>query len=168
MYNSIVTSNAPNMTSNECLELDDSEGPQTVDAAQAGTSIASSNVIACGEALKVGADAANAGFDLADWLNGGGINAATPANGNTNNVVLTGADIPAAMLVDGVPGTRGYLTSADIQNAVGGRVFDQANDLFDASGLGSIFDSPTYLGGANAGDDWLANWTVGLSAPLPQ
>ena len=168
MYNSIVTSNAPNMASNECLELDDSEGPQTVDAAQAGTSIASSNVIACGEALKVGADAANAGFDLADWLNGGGINAATPANGNANNVVLTGADIPTAMLVDGVPGTRGYLTSADIQNAVGGQVFDQANDLFDVSSLGSNFDNPTYLGGANAGDDWLDGWTVGLTDPLPQ
>jgi hypothetical protein len=168
MYNSIVTSNAPNMASNECIELDDSEGPETIDAAQAGTSIASGNVIACGEALKVGADAANTGFDLADWLNGGGLNAATPANGNANNVVLTGADIPAAMLVDGVPGTRGYLTSAMIQNQAGGVVFDQTTDLFDASTLGSIFGAPTYLGGANAGDDWLANWAVGLSDALPQ
>ena len=160
MYNSIVTSNAPNMASNECLELDDSEGPETIDAAQTGTSIARSNVIACGEALKVGADPANAGFDLATWLASGGT--------NVNNVVLTGADIPTAMLVNGVPGTRGYLTSADIQNAVGGQVFDQANDLFDASSLGSIFDDPTYLGGASAGDDWVNGWTVGLSAPLPQ
>ena len=82
--------------------------------------------------------------------------------------MLTGADIPAAMLVDGVPGTRGYLTSAMIQNQAGGVVFDQANDLFDASSLGSNFDNPTYLGGANAGDDWLDGWTVGLTDPLPQ
>jgi len=168
MYNSIVTSNAPNMDSNECVELDDSEGPETIDAAQAGTSIASSNVIACGEALKVGADATNANFDLDNWLAGGGINADTPANGNTNNVVLTGADIPAAMLVDGVPGTRGYLTSGMIQNAAGGVVFDQSTDLFDASALGSIFDDPSYLGGANAGDDWVDGWAVGLTDPLPQ
>ncbi|NNC64879.1 MAG: hypothetical protein HKN84_08855, partial [Gammaproteobacteria bacterium] len=77
-------------------------------------------------------------------------------------------DIPAAMLVDGVPGTRGYLTSAMIQNQAGGVVFDQTTDLFDASTLGSIFGAPAYVGGANAGDDWLANWAVGLSDPLPQ
>ena len=55
MYNSLITSNDPAMASNECLELNDTEGPETIDAAQGtGTvsqieSFASSNLIACSE-----------------------------------------------------------------------------------------------------------------------
>ena len=156
MYNSIVTSNAANMASNECLELDDPEGPETIDGAQDGTSIAASNVIACSEPLKAGADPANAGFDLAAWL------AAGP---NTNNVA-DGANIPYASLISGGAGTRGYLTDDLIQDSTGAVVFDQATQLFDAGVLGGIFETPAYLGGANAGDDWLAGWAVGLDDPL--
>lgn len=174
MYNSIVTSNATGMVSNECLEIDDSEGPQTIDAAQDGTSIATSNVIACvvrapdnDTALKVslGPNNTNAGFDLENWLAGGGANAATPANGNTNNAFVTDPNLPATLIVD-VPGTRGYLTEATIQDANSTVVFDQSTDLFDASTLGSIFETPTYLGGANSGDNWLSGWAVGLDQPL--
>jgi hypothetical protein len=157
MYNSLVTSNEATMTSNECLELDDSEGPETIDGAEAFDSVASSNLIMCSEALKVGAwDPDNLAFDLAAWL------AAGP---NANNVVVTGGDLPGAV-VDGGVGTRGYLTSATLEDVGGNPVFDQATQLFDASTLGGIFEAPTYLGGANAGDDWLAGWTVGLSDPL--
>jgi hypothetical protein len=156
MYNSLITSNDPMMASNECLELDDSEGPETIDAAEAFTSLASSNLIMCGEALKVGADPANAGFDLAAWL------ATAP---NANNVVVTGAAIPGAV-VDGGVGTRGYLTSASLTDINTTVVFDQTTALFDAASLGSIFDTPAYLGGASAGDDWLDGWTVGLDAAL--
>lgn len=152
MYNSLISSNDPMMMSNECLELDDTEGPETIDAAEAFTSLASSNLIMCEEALKIGADPANAAFDLAVWL------ATAP---NANNVVVTGTDIPGGVVDDGV-GTRGYLTAASLTDVNTNVVFDQATQLFDASTLGNFFETPTYLGGANAGDDWLAGWTVGL------
>jgi hypothetical protein len=45
-------------------------------------------------------------------------------------------------------------------------IFDQATQLFEVSALGGNFEAPAYLGGANSGDDWLANWTVGLSEQL--
>ena len=32
--------------------------------------------------------------------------------------------------------------------------------------LGSIFKTPTYLGGANSGDNWLDGWTVGFDKPF--
>ena len=183
IYNSIVTSNHPDMFSHECFELDDTEGPESIDAAQRnndpnaapGTefdaSYASSNVIACSEALKAGVDAANTGFDLGVWLQGGDGSAETPLNNNTNNVVLTGADIPASSLIEGGTGTRGYRTAELILDGSGAVVFDQATDLFDVSTLpdGAIpgfFSEPTYLGGATADDDWLAGWTVGLDAAL--
>jgi hypothetical protein len=166
MYNSLVTSNATNMASQECLELDDTEGPQTIDAAQAGISKASSNVIACSEATKV-SGATKGSFDLVNWLAGGGINADTPANGNTNNVIITGTDLPAqSLIVDGV-GTRGYKTAATITDGAGVAKFDQASQLTDVSTIdAAFFTAPTYLGGANAGDDWLAGWTVGFNRPL--
>ncbi len=156
MYNSIVTSNEATMSSNECVELDDSEGPQTIDAAQDGTSVAASNVIACSEATKEGPDATNAGFTTAAWL------ATAP---NDNNVVED-TNLPFTSLIEGGVGTRGYLTAAAIQDSTNADVFDQSTQLFDAAGLASFFETPTYLGGANASDDWLAGWTVGLSAPL--
>ncbi|MFQ3201536.1 MAG: hypothetical protein ACI9SK_002271 [Zhongshania sp.] len=165
MYNSIVTSNAVGMESQECLELDNSEGPETINAAKAGISKASSNVIACEEATKA-SGATKGAFDLVNWLAGGGINADTPANSNTNNVIITGIDIPAqSLIVDGV-GTRDYRTAATITDANGVVIFDQATQLTDVSGIDAYFTAPTYLGGATAGDNWLNGWTVGLSAPL--
>ena len=167
MYNSLITSNHLSMSSNECFELEDTEGPQTLDGAQDGTSKASSNLFMCSEAIKAGIiDAANAGFDVNNWLAGGGINAATPVNSNVNNVVVTGANIPG-VVVDGGVGTRGYLTAASLQDVSTAVVFDQTTQLYDVeANLGSIFETPTYLGGANAGDDWLAGWTVGLTGAL--
>lgn len=156
LYNSIVTSNDVVMDSNECIELDDSEGPETIAAAVAGTSVAASNVIACTEATKEGVDPANAGFTTAAWL------AAAP---NADNVVEE-TNLPFAALIEGGVDTRGYLTVADIQDSTTTTVFDQATQLFDASTLAGFFETPTYLGGANSSDDWLAGWTVGLSGAL--
>ena len=156
MYNSIVTSNEATMSSNECIELDDSEGPETVDGAEDGTSVIASTVVACSEALKTGLDPANAAFDFADWM----------ATGARTNNVVEDTNLPFNSLITGGVGTRGYLTEAAIQDSTGGDVFDQSTQLFDAATLDSFFDTPTYLGGANAGDDWLAGWTVGLSDPL--
>ncbi len=167
MYNSIITSNEATMRSNECIEIDDTEGPETIDAAQAGTSVARSNLIACSEAVKNGViNAANTGFSFATWLAGGDGSAQIPTNSNTNNVV-DNTNLPAALLVGGVS-TRAYLTAAALTNSVGTVLFDQSAQIFDVTTLpnSSFFDTPTYLGGANAGDDWLSGWTVGLSAPL--
>src|SRR5690606_21032641 len=100
LYNSIVTSNDLTMASHECLELEDTEGPETIDTAQAGISIATSNVIACSEPLKVAPDSMNAGLDLAVWLAGGGT-ADVPANDNSNNVVVD-TNLPAMLLDGGV------------------------------------------------------------------
>ncbi|MFL2546151.1 MAG: hypothetical protein ACJ0SL_02140 [Candidatus Rariloculaceae bacterium] len=164
MYNSLVTSSELAMATNECVELDDSEGPETIDAAQAGTSIAISNLIACGEPTKVNTDPANAGFDLGIWLGGGDGSPQMPLNTNANNVVEA-VNLPAS-LIDGGVGTRGYLTLDLLTDSIGGVIFDQTTQLFDASALGGSFENPTYLGGANAGDDWLADWTVGLTEQL--
>jgi hypothetical protein len=171
MYNSLVTSNNATMGSNECVEIEDTEGPETIDAAQAGTSIAIGNVIACSEAVKTGiVNAANAGFNFATWLAGGDGSAQIPLNSNANNVVES-ANLPAN-LIDGGVGTRGYLTAASLTNSLTNVIFDQSGtaapgQLFDVATLGSIFETPTYVGAANAGDDWLAGWTVGLTGPLP-
>ena len=172
LYNSIVTSNEVAMTSNECFELEDTEGPQTVDAAQAGISIAKSNIIACSEPLKLAADVSNAGFDLAVWLAGGDGSAEVPTNDNSNNVVVD-VNLPA-MLLDGGVGTRAYRTLELLTDSTGAQIFDQSGttsaggtgQLFDVSTVSEFFETPTYLGGASVTDDWLEGWTVGLSEPL--
>jgi hypothetical protein len=162
MYNSIVTSNATDMASNECLELDDSEGPETVDGVEALDSLASSNVIACSESLKVGAwDPDNLAFDaaaFATWLG-------TAPNANN---VADDTNIPYTNLIDGGLGTRGYLTvDGPILDSTGAQVFDPATQLYDVeAGVGGIFETPAYLGGANAADNWLDGWTVGFDLPL--
>jgi hypothetical protein len=167
MYNSLVASSDPSMLSNECIEIEDTEGPQSIDAAQAGTSVAKSNLIACSEAVKTGiVNAANAGFNFLTWLAGGDGSPQIPTNGNTNNVVEN-ANLPANVL-DGAAGTRRYLTASALTNSASAVLFDQATQLFDVTTLpdSAYFENPTYLGGANAGDDWLAGWTVGFDLPL--
>lgn len=153
MYNSIITSNADGMASNECLELHETEGPQTVDAVMNGTSKASSNLIACTEPVKTNRD----GFDVRAWLAG----TVGQNNNNANNHVID--NLPMVMLLDGGVGSRGYRTLNSIQDSTGGAV---TAPLFDASSLGSIFRNPTYLGGASTADDWLDGWAVGLDTPL--
>ena len=166
LYNSLISSNHLSMASNECFELEDTEGPQTLDAAQAGVSRANGNLIMCSEAVKPGIiNAANAGFDVNNWLAGGGINAATPLNTNTNNVVVTGANIPG-IVVDGGVGTRGHLTRSSLVDVNSNEVFAQPGQLFDVGTLGGIFETPAYLGGASATDNWVSGWTVGLTGTL--
>ncbi|HEX9660491.1 MAG TPA: hypothetical protein VGA18_09325 [Rhodothermales bacterium] len=167
MYNSLMTSYETAMSSNECVEIEDTEGPESIDAAQAGTSIAISNLIMCSEAVKTGTvNAANAGFNFAIWLAGGDGSAQIPVNSNANNVVES-TNLPGAVL-EGAVGTRGYLTASALTNSASTAVFDQATQLFNVTTLtnSAFFENPTYLGGANAGDDWLDGWTVGLDLPL--
>ena len=174
-YNSIVTSHAADAASNECLEVDDSEGPESIQGLINGDSVYISNVIACGESIKVGSvDPANDPFDEASflaWISGG-----TPPAGNinANNTTDDAPDaatsvLPYSNLIEGLlTGQRGYVTLDPITDSSGA---DIPVTLFDVAALDDInstkiFDTPTYLGGAAAGDDWLDGWTVGIGVDL--
>jgi hypothetical protein len=180
LYNSIMTSHNVSMGSNECLRVEDTEGPDTIDAMQANTSIARSNLIACSEPLRTTfgtGQTTNSGFSLAIWLAGGDGSALTPYTCATppcvTNNVVEGTNLPANIIVGGT-GTRGYLTAATITNSLTNVLFDQATQLYNVDHATTgvqppspLFQPPTYLGAANAGDDWPAGWTVGLTGPLP-
>jgi hypothetical protein len=174
LYNSIITSNEATMQSDDCLDLNDSEGPETIDGVEAFVSLASSNVVACSDAATTSPwNPDNLAFDEAAfvaWLN------TAP---NSNNVVDE-TNIPWNSLLVGGTGTRAYLTAPEITDSTGSVVFDQATQLclFDAAcplgdldGDGApdpsgVIEAPSYLGGANEDDDWLAGWTVGLDLDL--
>ncbi|MBU2887814.1 hypothetical protein KO507_18770 [Gilvimarinus agarilyticus] len=170
LYNSIVTSNASGMESNECLELDDTEGPQTIAAAIDGWSVAKSNVVACTEATKAGVDPANGAFDIDAWLASGE---------NTDNVILdentTGA-LPAVVIEGLDSNPRAYITAGSMtdgnSNVINVPVYDVtmlANE-FEAgaapalsdSGTSNFFDAVDFIGAVSADNNWVAGWTVGL------
>lgn len=162
MYNSIVTSNAVGYASNECIEVADSEGPETIDAVENGTSIMASNVVACAASdfIKSSPNSfANSAIEDAELA------ALLTSGVNTNNV-FDNTNIEYASLITGGTASRGYLTAETISDSTSTVVFDQATELFDVSGLDSYFEAPGYLGAASGSDDWLAGWTVGLTAPL--
>lgn len=171
MYNSIVTSSADGMASNECLEIIDSEGPQTIAGAKAGWSVAASNIIACTEALKQGVNPANSDFAFATWL------ATAP---NANNVVVNGSvagTLPVTVLEGLATNDRAYITAAAFADgngtAIPMSVFDvtRLNDNFTAgavpalgsAGSSTFFSQVDFIGAVKAGNDWTAGWTVGLS-----
>lgn len=171
LYNSIITSNASGMASNECLEIIDSEGPQTIDAAEAGWSMAASNFISCTEALKQGVNAENSAFSFATWLS------TAP---NANNVVVDGSvtgALPVTVLEGLASNPRAYITAAAFTDgnstAIAIPVFNVTtlNDTFIAAaapalgdaGDSSFFSSVNFIGAVSAGNDWTAGWTVGLT-----
>lgn len=171
LYNSIVTSSATGMASNECLEIIDNAGPQTIDAAEAGWSIAASNIVACTEALKQGVNPANSAFSFATWLTTGA---------NTNNVIVNGSvtgSLPVTVLDGLATNPRAYTTAAAFTDgnmmAITIPVFDvtRLNDSFSAAavpalgnkGDSSFFEEVDFIGAVKAGDDWTTGWTVGLS-----
>lgn len=169
LYNSIVTSNTADMSSNECFELDDSEGPQTIFAATGGWSVAKSNVIACTEATKAGVDPANGAFDVDAWLTSGE---------NTNNYIFDEDTVGAlpAVVIEGLDSNpRAYMTAASMMdgngNAIDVPVYDVTMLLneFEAgaapalgdSGSSSFFEAVDFIGAVGT-DDWVAGWTTGL------
>lgn len=181
IYNSIITNNVTwdkttaGSSRQPCLIVDDTEGPQTIGAMLDGTSKYSSNVVACGLSLDVGdVDPANGTFGTAEflgWINGG----PPPAGGNANANNVTDdapgaatSSVPYTNLIDNAVGTnRGYLTlPPPFLNSAGADVgFDYATDLTDVNAINSsFFVTPTYIGGASGGDDWLAGWTVGIGS----
>lgn len=170
LYNSIITSNAAGMSSNECLEIVDSEGPQTIDAAEAGWSIAASNLIACTEALKQGVNAENSAFSFATWLSN---------STNTNNIVIDGTvtgSLPVSV-IDGLPTEpRSFITAAAFADGngtvIGVPAFDvtrladdfaaNAAPVLGDEGDSTFFDAVDFIGAVSAESDWTAGWTVGL------
>lgn len=171
LYNSIITSNTADMASNECFEIDDTEGPETVAGAIAGWSAAASNLIACTEALKEGVDPANSAFSLASWLE---------TDPNTNNIIIDGSatgTLPATILEGLATNPRAYITAAAFTDgndaAITIPVFDvtAVQDSFVAaaspalgdSGDSSFFEEVDFIGAVSADNDWTAGWTVGLA-----
>jgi hypothetical protein len=171
LYNSIVTSNAAGMASNECVEITDSEGPQTIDAAEGGWSAANSNLIACTEALKQGVNMENSAFSFASWL------ATAP---NSNNVVVNGTvagSLPVTVIEGLSSNPRAYMTAAAFTDgntmAISVPAFDvsRLNDAFTAgavpalgaAGSSSFFEAVNFIGAVSAADDWTSGWTVGLA-----
>lgn len=172
LYNSIVTSNTPDMSSNECFEIADTDGPETIAYAQAGYSVAKSNFVACAnEVLKVAPHATNAGFDFTAWLNNGT---------NTDNVIVddsvTGA-LPVTILEGLATNPRAYITAASFADGnttpISIPVFDvtQLQDTFaadavpalGAAGNSSFFEAVDFIGAVSAANDWTTGWTVGLA-----
>lgn len=171
MYNSIITSNADGMASNECLEIIDSGGPETIAGAKAGWSTAASNIIACTEALKQSVKPENSDFALATWL------ATAP---NANNVVVNGTvtgTLPVTVLEGLATNDRAYITATAFADGnttpIAIPAFDvtRLNDTFVAgavpalgsAGSSSFFSQVDFIGAVKAGNDWTAGWTVGLS-----
>lgn len=178
MYNSIVTSSADGMASNECFEVIDSEGDFTIDAIEAGWSVATSNIVACTEATKLGlykptgapADyvSPNAGFNLKTWL------------ASNNNAVIdttVAGALPATVLQGLSTNKRAYITAPAMSDGttapISIPVFDvtRLDDDFDAnevpqlgsSGSSSFFTAVNFIGAVSADNDWTEGWTVGLN-----
>jgi hypothetical protein len=158
MYNSIITSNADGMASNECMEV---TSTQTIAGINSGISAASGNVVTCTEPLK-----ADAGFDIRSWwLNSGNAVVDAPANLPANVIEGLNSSNPTA-----------YVTAANLTDANGAainvNVFDvtRLNDNFDAasapalggSGSSSFFKSVDFIGAVKEGEDWVSGWTTGL------
>lgn len=159
-YNSIITSNADGMASNECFEI---ESSQTIAGVSSGISAASGNVIACTEALKI---SSSAGFDLRAWWTNSG-----------NAVVDASANLPATLIKDlSSANPTAYITAPSFTDANGGAisvdVFDvtRLRDSFAAdappalgsAGSSSFFEAVDFIGAVKEGDDWVSGWTTGL------
>jgi hypothetical protein len=160
LYNSIITSNATGMASQECFEV---EHTQTVAGIKSGFSVAAGNVIACTEAIKI---SSSAGLNLRDWWVNGG-----------NAVVDATANLPATVITGLSPtNPRNYVSAASMTTAAGAAitvpVFDvtRLRDDFSAAavpalgsaGSSSFFEAVDFIGAVKAGQDWVSGWTTGL------
>jgi len=159
-YNSIITSNATGMASNECFEI---ESSQSVAGINSGFSVASGNIIACTEGLKI---ASSTGLNLRNWW-----------TGNGNAVIDTPANLPATLIKGLSPSNpTAYITAPAFSDANGTAitvpVFDvtRLRDTFAAAatpalgnpGSSSFFESVDFIGAVKEGDDWVTGWTTGL------
>lgn len=169
IYNSLITSNATGMSSNECFEQDDTEGPQTIDAMEAGISVVKSTLVACTEAIKTGkVDPSNAGFSAKTWFTAAG----------NNNVVIDSAvtgGLPASIIKDLATNPRAYLTLASMTDGNAAAITVPVTDVTKLSespstttapvaGSNNFFDSVNFIGAVSESNDWVSGWTVGMTA----
>lgn len=165
LYNSIITSNAPAQFSQECFDIEDSEGPETIKFINDGISVASGNIIACSESTKQKVHADNTGFNTKTWLT------------SNNNVVVdssvTGA-LPVTVIKDLATNPRAYITASSFQDAnlapVTVNVFDvtKLSEVISTTsapvaGSNTFFEPVDFIGAVKEGQDWTQGWTVGLS-----
>jgi hypothetical protein len=168
-YNSIVTSNASGMSSHECFEVDDTEGPATIDSIEAGISVAKSNLVACTESIKTGkVDPSNAGFNAKTWFTAAG----------NNNVVIDAAvtgGLPATIIKGLATNPLAYLTPATMTDGNGAAINVPVFDVTTLSqnpsttsapvaGSNDFFEAVDFIGAVSESDDWVSGWTVGLTA----
>jgi hypothetical protein len=160
MYNSIITSNATGMASNECLEI---ESAQSIAGVTSGFSVASGNVVACTEALKI---SSSGGLNINDWWTSSG-NAIVNATANLPATVITGL---------GPTKLNAYVTAPAMTTAAGAaitvQVFDvtRLRDSYSAAavpalgsaGSSSFFEAVDFIGAVKTGQDWVSGWTTGL------
>lgn len=171
LYNSIITSNATGMSSNECFELDDTEGLFTIDAVEAGISTVKSTLVACTEALKktnYKLDTANDSFDVKAWFT---------AAGNNNVVIdstVTGG-LPANIIKDLATNPRAYLSLAAMTDGNTAAITVPVTDVTKLSetpstttapvtGTNPFFEAVDFIGAVSEANDWVSGWTVGMTA----
>lgn len=161
LYNSIITSNDPVMASNECFEVESARSGQSITN---GWSAARSNIIACGEPLKVDSDTGLALADLENWLE----------NVMTDNIIVDAASLPATV-IEGLnahdpanPTVTAYLTDASgLASSIPAYDVTQLADTFSpnaapaegAAGSSSFFEAVDFIGAVKPGSDWVAGWT---------
>lgn len=169
LYNTIMTSSASGMASNECFEVDDTEGPTTVDAIEAGISVAQSNLVACSESIKTGKlDPSNSAFNAKTWFT-------TVSN---NNVVIDSTNtggLPANILKDLATNPRAYVTLASMTDGNAAAINLTVTDVTKLSqapstttppvpGSNDFFQAVDFVGAVNEANDWVSGWAVGLTA----
>ena len=169
LYNTIITSNATGMASNECFEVDDTEGPTTVDGIEDGISVAKSNLVVCSESIKTGTlDPSNSTFNAKTWFTTAG-----------NNNVVIDADVtgglPATILKDLATNPRAYLTLASMTDGNLAAISVPVTDVTTLSetpstttapvaGTNDFFEAVDFIGAVSEADDWVSGWTVGMTA----
>jgi hypothetical protein len=169
LYNSIITSNATGMSSNECFEQDDTEGPETIDAMEAGISVVKSTLVACTEAIKTGkVDPSNAGFSAKTWF--------TAAS--NNNVVIDSSvtgGLPATIIKDLATKPRSYITAAAMTDGNAAAINVAVTDVTKLSekpstttapvaGSNDFFEAVNFIGAVSESNDWVSGWTVGMTS----
>jgi hypothetical protein len=169
LYNSLITSHATGMASNECFEVDDTEGPATIDSIEAGISVVKSTLVACTEAIKTGTvDPSNAGFNAKTWFT---------TSGNNNVVIdstVTGG-LPATIIKDLMTNPRAYLTVATMTDGNGAAINVTVTDVTKLSekpstttapvaGSNDFFEAVDFIGAVSEANDWVSGWTVGMTA----
>lgn len=167
LYNSVVTANTSGMASKSLLNFNDVDGPQTIQGANAGWSVAKSNLFAGTAGVNASkVDPSNGAFSTATWLASG--------PGNANNMVITAANqLPVNILKNLATSDKAYITLANITDATTAALsipltdVSKLADAFDAgavpkAGTSTFFVNPTHIGAASETNDWVSGWTVGL------